>query len=578
MDKENKARRVHILRDNVARKIAAGEVIDRPFSVVRELIDNSLDAKSSEISLSIENGGMSRIRVVDNGSGMTREDLELCFLPHATSKIDDVEDIYTISTLGFRGEALSAISTCSQLEITSAVPEAPYGHRLVVHGGKLISLEEFKSKQGTIVDISSLFYNMPGRKKFLKSISGESSKCTSTFIEKTLPFPEVLFKLTTNEKMKLMLPPATLLKRVVTVFRDLAPEHAFEYITDSGDGFSIDIVAARPEIQKKDKRYIQIFINKRRVFEYACIQAVEYGFSGYIPGNNHPVACVFITIDPALVDFNIHPAKKECKIRILPQIHQCIVSMIKSFVNKFSITTATPGMSYHEQTNQPFFSESSFKKAVKEPSYTYPSLHDQKTGITSPLTHPEIGTEADTTSHQPLYLGQVFGLFLVVEYNDNIYIIDQHAAHERLLYEELKRKPPVMQELLFPVSFDVTEKEAEHITQLLPSLLKQGISIEKAGHCCYEITALPAHFQSIDSKEIVIFLKTSAGQVDKLDHQLNSMAACRNAIKDGDTIDHLTAENLIHRVFQLENARCPHGRPIWHVISKDQLFKFMGRT
>jgi DNA mismatch repair protein MutL len=177
----------------------------------------------------------------------------------------------------------------------------------------------------------------------------------------------------------------------------------------------------------------------------------------------------------------------------------------------------------------------------------------------------------------PNVLGQVFGVFLIVQYQDNLYIIDQHAAHERLLYEELQNKEPVKQELLFPVAFDVTGEEEEQIKKYLPLLSQKGIQLEKAGQGCYEITALPAHFHTIDSKEIVEFLKNLGGATGELEHRLNSLAACRNAIKDGDTIDQLTAQTLVSNVFLLENARCPHGRPIWHMITKEQLYKLMGR-
>lgn len=578
MDKRNNnSRRIHILRDDVARKIAAGEVIDRPFSVVRELIDNSLDAEAGEISLAIENGGISRIRVVDNGLGMGREDLRHCFLPHATSKIRNADDIYNVTSLGFRGEALSAIATCSHLEIVSAQEKAQYGHRLLVHGGKLISLEEYKSRKGTIVDVTSLFYNMPGRKKFLKSPSGESYMCRTAFLDKALPFPNVSFKYSVNGKMKHIFPSTTNLERVTSVFSDIAPAGMFEYLEETGDDFSVKIVAARPEVHRNDRKYILIFINRRRVFEYACIQAVEYGYSGFMPGKDHPVACVFIDIHPGLVDFNIHPAKKECKIRILPRIHQCLVSMIKSFVQDFSITVEKPETMYNQQANQAGF-EGFHTKGMTTHEESLPStVHDQSPPYTAFPGTKNLDQETSSEAGPPHVLGQIFGLFLVAQYRGSLYIIDQHAAHERLLYEELQNKEPVKQELLFPVAFDVTREEEEHLKKQLPFLLEKGIQLEKAGECCYEITALPAHFHTVDSKEIVTFLKNLGGLTGELDHQLNSLAACRNAIKDGDMIDHLTARKLVNRIFLLENARCPHGRPIWYVITKEQLFKLMGR-
>ncbi|MBN2534045.1 MAG: DNA mismatch repair endonuclease MutL [Spirochaetales bacterium] len=575
MDNMNKSsRRIHILRDDVARKIAAGEVIDRPFSVVRELLDNSLDAGASELSLFIEDGGISRIRVVDNGHGMSREDLEHCFLPHATSKILNAEDIYNITTLGFRGEALSAIATCSLLEIISAQDIAQYGHRLIVQGGKLVSLEEHKSRKGTIVDVKSLFFNMPGRKNFLKSKAGESSLCRTTFLDKALPFPDVSFRFSVNGNMKLFFPSETTLKRVTSVFSDMFPAGVFEYLEETGEDFSIKMVAARPEVHRNDRKYILIFINRRRVFEYACIQAIEYGYSGFMPGKDHPVACVFIDINPKLVDFNIHPAKRECKIKILPRIHQGIVSTIKSFVQGFSITIEKPQTSYNQHTDQTLedFYKKGFTVNEQSPAYsTFP-------GSGNLDVHLNDLTEKDTAAGTlPRVVGQVFGLFIIASYRDSLYIIDQHAAHERLLYEELKNQESVAQDLLFPVVFDVTQEEEELLQKQLSFLLQKGIKLEKAGEGCFEITALPSHFHDIDTKEIVSFLKNLEGHTGGLEHHLNSLAACRKAIKDGDPVDHLTAQKLVNKIFLLENARCPHGRPIWHVITKEQLLKLMGR-
>jgi DNA mismatch repair protein MutL len=271
----NEARRINILRDSVARTIAAGEVIDRPFSVVRELLDNSLDAESSDITVSIENGGISRIRVTDNGLGMCEEDLTICFFPHATSKIETFEDIYHITSLGFRGEALSSIATCSRLEIISSVTDETHGNRLIVHGGKLISLEPYMAKKGTIVDVTEIFDNMPARKKFLKSVSGESAMCRAAFLDKSLPFPETNFRYFVNNSLKLFLPKALPEERVAAAYSDVISSSSLEVLEEIADLFSLRIIAAPPEVCRKDKRFIQIFVNKRRVYEYALIQAVE---------------------------------------------------------------------------------------------------------------------------------------------------------------------------------------------------------------------------------------------------------------------------------------------------------------
>ena len=269
-------RRITILREQVARKIAAGEVIDRPFSVVRELLDNSIDAGSRNIEVYIENGGLTRIRVIDDGSGMGREDLAICCKRHATSKISEEEDLYRLVSLGFRGEALTAMAACARLEIITMEPGADSGYRLCVEGGKELSLDNWQARQGTLVSVADLFFNMPARKKFLKSRAGESGMCSRGFVEKALAHPEISFKLILNGKLKYFFPVADVKARISIVYA-LEPEH-LQLLYSAGEGFEVEAVAARPEVFRADKRYIQVFVNRRRIYEYSLVQAVEYGF------------------------------------------------------------------------------------------------------------------------------------------------------------------------------------------------------------------------------------------------------------------------------------------------------------
>jgi DNA mismatch repair protein MutL len=569
--------RITVLRDHVARKIAAGEVIDRPFSVVRELLDNAIDAESNDITVCIHDGGISRIRVTDNGTGMEEEDLRLCFLPHATSKIETFEDIYRVTSLGFRGEALSSIATCSRLDIISSGSKTMHGNRLVVHGGKLISLEPYRAKMGTVVDVTEIFYNMPARKKFLKSVSGESAMCRAAFIDKAIPFPEIIFRYLVNNSLKLFLPKALPEERVAAAYRDVVPRSSLEVLEETTDLFRVRLIAAPPDISRKDKRYIQVFVNKRRVYEYALVQAVEYGYSGAMPGKDYPVAFVFLDIDPELVDFNIHPAKKECRIRIIPRIRSSLISLLTSYLSRFNISVNTP-----DHVTENSYTLTGFEKAahtVKETPLSFPDRRvDKKKGDTHQTHQYSIHQKDNERAEEvPRFLGQVFGLFLVAEYGENLYIVDQHAAHERLLYDEFKEKESSSQELLFPISFDVTADEEAMLSERKAFLEAAGIGLEKVGSGCYEITALPSHLQSIGAKHLIDFLKDLGGKIEELEHTIHSIAACRNAIKDGDPVDPVTATQLLKGVFGLENARCPHGRPIWHRITKEQLFTLLGR-
>ena len=577
--------RIHILREDVAKKIAAGEVIDRPFSVVRELLDNSIDARSSDISVTIVDGGMSLIRVADNGDGMNRADLELCSLPHATSKITSSQDIYIVNTLGFRGEALASIATVSRTEITSATQE-PLGNRLLVEGGKIISLEEERSRKGTTVEVSSLFYNLPARKKFLKSASSESGLCGAVFLDKALPFPDIAFRYFVKDKLKTFLPASSLEDRVKTVYRDAFPggeslTNGLCAIEGSGNGYSARIIGFRPEMTRKDRLYLRLFVNNRRVSDYGLLHAVEYGYADMIPGKDFPIAAVFLKIDPALVDFNIHPAKKECRIRIQQELHRALVTLVKQMLGGFVISThgmAKPHETRHGQEDIPITAGESA-----------PAYHRSEKDLFDPVemkrTMGELKKAADFSEMRGpeekqggiRYHGQIFGLFLLASREDNFYIIDQHAAHERILYEELRSKSAASQELMFPIVFDVSDDEAEFIAANLQLLGKTGITIEKAGPLSFEITSLPVHLDSTDPEEIIRLLTEAGGSIEELEKKLAAVAACRHAVKDGDKVDSLTARAIIEGAFSLPDARCPHGRPIWHRISRTDLFRLLGR-
>ncbi|MBN1696819.1 MAG: DNA mismatch repair endonuclease MutL [Spirochaetales bacterium] len=576
----NASRRIKVLREDVAQKIAAGEVIDRPFSVVRELIDNSLDAGSSEISVTIEDGGISRVRVTDDGAGMTEEDLKLCFLPHTTSKIETFSDIYKVDSLGFRGEALASIATCSRLEIISTAPGAECGNRLIVHGGKLVSLEPRAAAKGTTVDAGDLFHNMPARKKFLKSVSGESAMCRAVYIDKALPFPGVGFRYFSNNTLKISLPATDPVARVAAAYGDGIPPSSLHILEESAPHFSLRLIAASPSVCKKDKRYIQIFVNKRRVYEYGLIQAVEYGYRSSMPGKDYPVAFVFLDIEPELVDFNIHPAKKECRIRIIPQIRSVLITLLTTFLSRFhiGISTRTSFVTGDTENQKPLVFDTA-SGVVKEKSFPFSgglSSDKARETIKNDRTA-SFAEEKIVTTIVPHYLGRAFGLFLVAEYGENLYLVDQHAAHERLLFDELKEKDASAQELLFPVSFDLTPDEETQLSADMKSFESLGIRLEKVGTACYEITALPAHYHSIPSSDLIELLKGNNGTIEEIEHRLCSLAACRGAIKDGDEVDSITATEILKGVFALQDARCPHGRPLWYRISKEELFRIVGR-
>lgn len=581
MNKNNTSRRIKVLRDSVALRIAAGEVIDRPFSVIRELLDNSLDAGADKIDVYVDNGGVDHIRVIDNGNGMSRKDLEICYLPYSTSKIDILEDLDHLKTLGFRGEALSSIAACSRLEITSKT-ETGAPNKLIVHSSELVSINEAGGSDGTIIDVSDLFYSIPARKKFLKRAAAESTACRKTFIEKALPFPDIAFRFYSDTVLKTFLPVSTLKERVIAAYPEVFNIQLLHEFSMEHKDFQIRIIAGDPALHRKDRRYIQIFLNKRRINEFSLVQATEYGFSDFLPGGNYPVAFIFIDVDPCLIDFNIHPAKKEVRFRNLPEIHRSVVNTIKSFLSSFE----------YNYTKSTFKNESSgdftgFADMLKERSREY-HTHTGPNTITAtgksifPVNDikelkPESKTNSDKLpKNQIIYMGQLFNLFLLTAIDDVFYFIDQHAAHEKILFNELKARRGKTQDLLIPSLFDLEEENESIFVNDLDKYKSLGFSFEKLVNNQWQLISIP---EICAGKEtfVINFIKNQKGTIPDLETELYADMACKTAIKDGDILDSITALELIRKTMDLKNARCPHGRPVWFQVSREELFRFVGR-
>lgn len=590
------SRRIRVLRDSVARQIAAGEVIDRPQSVVRELLDNSIDAAAASIDVHTDAGGVRSIRVVDNGSGMSRQDLDLCWHSHATSKIEQMEDLDSLSSLGFRGEALSSIAACSRLTITSKTAEESTAHRLRVDSGKLVSLSESQGETGTLVDVADLFYALPGRRRFLKTPSAETALCRAVLVEKSLPFPNIAFRFFTGGEMKLFLPASsTLEERVVAAHPQVVDPGLLHRVESRGEGFSISVIMGGPSLYRRDRRYIWSFVNNRRINEFALTQAVQFGFADHIPGGNFPIAFLFISLDPELVDFNVHPAKREARFRNLPELHHALVTALKSYLGSFSVSfggrpsgsgriesppeggevrePSIPEHPFHGSPARRAASEirngEAMGPGIRRPSHPLPgSLSDISMELTPPPVAPELGNIR--------YFGQVFKLFLLASVDDRLFIIDQHAAHERVLFEHLRQEPGPPQKLLVPIEFEVTPDEERSIEANAGVCADAGIEIRRANPGHWEVLSLPEGFHSLE-EEVIAFAKQARGGKRELEQELYARMSCRSAIKEGDSIDEVTAVALIKATFELENARCPHGRPIWYELSKQELYHLVGR-
>lgn len=577
---------IRVLDESVARKIAAGEVIDRPLSIVRELLDNAIDAGADEISCYVEGGGVRRIRVADNGTGMSREDLELSVQPYATSKITSEEDLYRLKTLGFRGEALSSIAACSRLEILTGTGSGE-GYCLYADSGKILSIEPRGINRGTIVDVGDLFHTLPARRKFLKRTVTESQLCRRHFIEKTLPFSGITFRYFNDNQLDLFLPAGDRKQRFADAWHQEV--HAAQLLSghSSQEGLHLDMIAGRPGLHKKNRSLIQIYINNRRIDEYAFTQAVQYAYAPYLPGGLFPVCVLFLEIPPDEVDFNVHPSKREARFRDIQGIHRFITRSLQDLLSEFT-TSAEPVRplsvtSYQKEwefpvTQAPFSPQTPATRSGHTGT-DYPSGSSDGFAYTELKELPR--REIPITQDLPFrYLGQVFRCFLAVEKGGSFYLIDQHAAHERILYDRFLQKPPLPQNLLVPLDLEWETGELQLLERHQDEVERAGFLLEvseTSQGSVWRLTGIPAVLGR-NSSQAVGLLRQSLTDSSHLSRELFSSMACRAAVKDQDVLDELTARDLIEGTFSLPQPRCPHGRPVWFRLDRGELEGLVGRT
>ena len=522
MDRDPSVQRppVEILAPEVSRRIAAGEVIERPASVVRELVDNSIDAGADAIDISWTGGGADLLRVHDNGCGLTRQDLELCWHSHATSKIRSLEDLDRSRTLGFRGEALSSIAAVSTLTITTARPEVESGFRMTVDQAVLKGIEPAPPVSGTTVEVRRLFANLPARRRFLSRPQAETTAIRNVLLDKAMPFPSVRFTYS-SEQSPTVLPPRDRIGRVADVFGRVAPIQSLHEISGTGDGFSIHIVATQPEIVRRDRRYIRVFVNNRRVWEYGLVQAVEYAYQDVQHGGLFPVAAVFVDIQPELVDFNIHPAKREVRIRSAAEVHHRLVEILRSFLKAYTVKTVRYDREFREESfypagpagptrsagptgptaSQPTSPQQYRQNAAERPPFAYqvraipPLTPDSPQTESAPPPFPEATGTLDleharhAADAADLHVeGTLFGTYIIAEWQDTAFLIDQHAAHERLLYNHL-REHRTTQTLLVPEEFEVTPDQSDRLLAHVEEYREIGIHFHRQDADMWQLTA-----------------------------------------------------------------------------------------
>jgi len=579
--------RIKILPPEEAKRIAAGEVIDRPCALAREFLDNAIDADSLNIELSVEEGGCKKVEVTDDGSGMPKEDLILCPETHATSKIRALNDLDTARSLGFRGEALSAACAVSRLEIITSV-DGRDAWRLDIGPGESnpAKLEQTRRTKGSTVRAVNLFESIPARKRFLKREGSEAGLCRQAFIDKALAFNNINFRYLQEGKLKDFLPAVpTKKERFAASLLTPGEQNFLHEINAKGDGFCAVIVIGGPELYRNDRRHLFVFANGRRVQDFSLIQAMEYGSQGWFPNGVHPIGAVFIDIDPSLADFNIHPAKREVRFRDAGAIHHTISGTVKAFFHNLYIKKTRKENEYENHSHGG--AEAQREERVEEFSFSYNNKNHETNRssvglekITNYNSAPlRLGENSSVTNSQGTmnYIGRLFYLFILIEWDDRLYVIDQHAAHERILYDKFLSEPVPKQELLAPIPFTTeSEDDDKFLTEKLEELSRLGIDIEK-DEDGWRIDALPADWRMSDAQTVKEILELRAAGED-MAKRWAATCCCRAAIKDGDYPDDETAFAIGREALALPDPRCPHGRPIWTEISKEALFKAVRRN
>ena len=625
---------VKLLPTEVARKIAAGEVIDRPASVLREFLDNAVDSGADTITVDINGGGIDSIRVKDNGTGMTKEDLIACAKPHSTSKITSESDLQKLSTLGFRGEALASIAAVSRLEITSLRKNEKIAYKMTapLAGNGENQVEVATLSDGTVVSSKNLFENIPARRLFLKRPATETTLCKQTFIEKAMPFPEVGFKFIVDGKEKFNLVKNQSLKDRFTECLELGGySKLFQEVnfSDSEKGlWKGTLVLGDISQSRGDKKFIYIFVNGRRVTEFSLVQAIEYGATGFFPNGTHPIAALFLDVDSSIVDFNIHPAKKEVKFLDIGPIHHAVSVSTRNFYAKSAIKPSTdfslpesrigasnPSKNFSSASSLPKFDNfassgfSNYKAnnfstsknydytshssgelfpREKEPSYKG-NFHSLVSSVVSSFKEStstnEISKMAETAISENSenqidfkYLGQLFNVFLLVEKGDSLFLVDQHAGHERIRFDSLMKNGNKKQNLLIPYRIKTESPEDDkYFENLLSELKDSGFEARKTQEDIWEIISVPITWQGTENelKELLLEKRISPKEIM---HNIFATAACRSAIKEGNILDRETATSLIKEIFALEEPHCPHGRPLWIELPREKLYELIKRT
>lgn len=637
--------KIKLLDTNTINKIAAGEVVERPSSVVKELVENSIDAGASAITIEIKNGGTTFIRVSDNGKGIERNDIKIAFLSHATSKINDIEDLDNIFSLGFRGEALASIAAVSQIEMITKTHSEEEGTKININGGEIIDFQEWGSVEGTSISVNNLFYNVPARRKFLKKPNIESGYISDIINKIALGHPEVSIKYINNGTTILYTSGNSDLKTVVF---SIYGKDNFKKMLDINCKiyeYSLNGLIGKPELSRSNRNYQNLFINGRYIKSNIISNAVEDAYKTRLLTGKFPIYVLNLNIPPSSVDVNVHPTKLEVRFDdedkiyefvynsvldvlnnnvLIPEVYivkekenktySCNVDNIKEkyiqpsiFNNSNSNLNFQKNKSNIENKNVSNEEDIFFKKSPISKDKTFSKIdqllkerkennnlkiREDKEDYISKNTNSEYSSIENIKEKEHFFnnykiIGQVFNTYWIVEQNGSIFYIDQHAAHERILFEEFmnrfKSENIASQKLLSPEIINISEKEKEILEENKNLLLNFGFEIEIVDKNAAAIKAVPYIFNTPQNPDYFYEILDIISESDKkniYDTKMHDIAtaACKAAVKSNDRLSFQETHEMISKLLKLENPfNCPHGRPTIIEMKKYELEKLFKR-
>lgn len=638
---------IQVLDQETINKIAAGEVIERPSSVVKELVENAIDAGATAVTIEIKDGGISFIRITDNGSGISKDDIPMAFLRHSTSKIKSIEDLMNVSSLGFRGEALSSIAAVSQVELITKTADDFTGSRYVIEGGNEISLEEVGAPDGTTFIVRNLFYNTPVRRKFLKTAATEAGYVNALIEHLSLSHPDISFRFINNNQNKLHTSGNMNLKDIIygVYGRDITSN----LMEISGKTQDVEITGfiGKPVICRGNRGYENYYINGRYIKSSIITKAIEEAYKGYIMPHNYPFTAIHFKINPSIMDVNVHPTKMELRFSKNEFVYRFVLETVKECLANRELAArvklpypvkqqqSTKSPENIKQTEKSYVQENTDSKPYQAPRIEPPreSFYNstessvKQKAVNENQTAGFIKNTTDYTKMPPTRLpepfeikrsdemikedkkiyeaekkqeaeqlsmfdtplmsgkakadyriiGQLFETYWLIEYEDKFYMMDQHAAHEKILYERfmnhLKVKDMDTQMIMPPVIIELNMQQEDAYKRNKQAFSRLGFEIEEFGGNAYKVNGLPAGLPNINLKQMLIDMidgltDDNSTDLDIITERVATMS-CKAAVKGNNKLSFEEAKELIEELMQAENPyNCPHGRPTLIVMSK----------